>query len=148
MGHAGVMFQWFSRSLQGFDRRLWILFGGRMISATGFSIVMPFLSIFLYTQMGVPMTVVGLVFLFACRRLAQGTPNGHAFLYVGMALALIFGIVALLSLLAQGAEIVIFGDGEPWDPIQILVPMVYLALVPAIGLYTWGRGFIGNLIGV
>ena len=34
-----------------------------MISATGFSIVMPFLSIFLYTQMGVPMTVVGMVFL-------------------------------------------------------------------------------------
>jgi MFS family permease len=52
-----------SRSLQGFDRRLWILFGGRVISSTGFSIVMPFLSIFLYTQMGVPMTVVGMVFL-------------------------------------------------------------------------------------
>ncbi len=57
------MSRWFSRSLHNFDRRLWVLFGGRMISATGFSIVMPFLSIFLYTQMGVPMTVVGMVFL-------------------------------------------------------------------------------------
>ncbi|KQM12616.1 hypothetical protein AOA80_01135 [Methanomassiliicoccales archaeon RumEn M1] len=52
-----------SRSLQGFDRRLWILFGGRVIAATGFSIVMPFLSIFLYTEMGVPMTLVGMIFL-------------------------------------------------------------------------------------
>ncbi len=96
---------------------------------------------------GFVLCVVGLVFLFACRRLAQGTANGHAFLYVGMALALIFGIVALLSLLAQGAEIVIFGDGEPWDPVQLLVPMVYLALVPAIGLYAWGREFISDLTG-
>ena len=53
----------FSRSLQGLDRRLWILFGGRVIAATGFSIVMPFLTIFLYTEMGVPMTVVGTIFL-------------------------------------------------------------------------------------
>jgi len=57
------MFRWRSASLQGLDRRLWILFGGRIISATGFSIVMPFLSIFLYEEMGVPMTVVGLIFL-------------------------------------------------------------------------------------
>lgn len=52
-----------SRSLQGYDRRLWMLFGGRVIAATGFSIVMPFLSIFLYTEMGVPMTIVGMIFL-------------------------------------------------------------------------------------
>ena len=55
--------RWFSRSLQGYDRRLWMLFGGRVIAATGFSIVMPFLSIFLYTKMGVPMTIVGMIFL-------------------------------------------------------------------------------------
>jgi hypothetical protein len=97
---------------------------------------------------GFVLCVVGMVFLFACQRLATGSANGHAFLYVGMALALIFGIVALLSLLAQGAEIVIFGDGEPWDPVQLLIPMVYLALVPAIGLYAWGREFISNLVGV
>ncbi len=57
------MSRWFSRSLQGYDRRLWMLFGGRVIAATGFSIVMPFLSIFLYTKMGVPMTIVGMIFL-------------------------------------------------------------------------------------
>jgi len=91
--------------------------------------------------------VVGLVFLSACQRLGEGTANGHAFLYVGMALALIFGIIALLSLLAQGTEILLLSEGESWDPVQLLVPMVYLALVPAIGLYAWGREFIGNLTG-
>jgi hypothetical protein len=96
---------------------------------------------------GFVLCVVGLVFLFACRSLSAGTGTGTAFLYVGMALALLFGIVALLSLMAQGAEIVIFGDGEPWDPVQLLVPMVYLALVPAIGLYAWGREFISDLTG-
>ncbi|HVO77452.1 MAG TPA: MFS transporter [Methanomassiliicoccales archaeon] len=45
-----------------FDRRLWILFVGRIISATGFSIVMPFLSIYFYDQ-GISMTTIGLVFL-------------------------------------------------------------------------------------
>ena len=52
-----------SKSFLEYDRQLWVLFAGRVIAAIGFSIVMPFLSIFLYTEMGVPMTVVGIVFL-------------------------------------------------------------------------------------
>lgn len=96
---------------------------------------------------GFVLCVVGLVFLFACQRLGEGTAHGQAFLYVGMALALIFGIVALLSLLATGVDLVLFGDGDPWNPVQLMVPMVYLALVPAIGLYAWGREFIGDLTG-
>jgi hypothetical protein len=96
---------------------------------------------------GFALCVVGLVFLFAYRHLAESTPEGLAFLYVGMALSVIFGIVALLSLLAQGSEILLFGEGETWNPVRVLVPMVYLALVPAICLFTWGRGFISNLTG-
>ena len=96
---------------------------------------------------GFVLCVVGTVFLFACQKFAAGTANGQAYLYVGMGLSLIFGIVALLSLLAVGADLVLFSDGEPWDPVQILVPMVWLAILPAIGLYAWGREFIGNLTG-
>ncbi|MGD1060913.1 MAG: MFS transporter [Methanomassiliicoccales archaeon] len=54
-----------------FDRRLWILFVGRIISATGFSIVMPFLSIYFYDQ-GVSMTTIGLVFLVSAILAAVG----------------------------------------------------------------------------
>lgn len=96
---------------------------------------------------GFVLCVVGTVFLFACRRLAAGTAGGQAFLYVAMGLALIFGIVALLSLLAVGADLVLFGDGEPWDPTRILVPMVWLAVLPTTGFYAWGREFVGNLTG-
>ena len=54
-----------------FDRRLWILFVGRIISATGFSIVMPFLSIYFY-GMGISMTTIGLVFLVSAFLAAAG----------------------------------------------------------------------------
>lgn len=53
------------RSARGFDHRVWTLFYGRIISSLGFSIVMPFLSIYLSQERGVPMTVVGLVLLFS-----------------------------------------------------------------------------------
>jgi len=96
---------------------------------------------------GFVLCVVGTVFLFAYQRLTAGTGNGQAYLYVAMGLSLVFGIVALLSVLAVGADLVLFGDDESWDPVQILVPMVWLAILPAIGLYTWGRVFVGNLTG-
>jgi MFS family permease len=51
------------RSLNGLDRRVWILTAGRVISATGFSIVMPFLAIHLHSDLGVSMSEVGLVYL-------------------------------------------------------------------------------------
>lgn len=51
-------------SLKGLDRRIWILTAGRVISATGFSIVMPFLAIHLNSDMGIPMVQVGFIYLF------------------------------------------------------------------------------------
>jgi MFS family permease len=52
-----------SKMLGDFDRRIWVLFFGRIISATGFSIVMPFLSIYFYTNLHISMTTIGTVFL-------------------------------------------------------------------------------------
>ena len=52
-------------SARGFDHRVWTLFVGRIISSLGYSIVMPFLSIYLNTQMGVSMTMVGMVLLMS-----------------------------------------------------------------------------------
>jgi MFS family permease len=53
------------KSAQGFDRRVWTLFYGRIIGALGYSIVMPFLAIYLSADLGVSMTLVGLVLLIA-----------------------------------------------------------------------------------
>jgi MFS family permease len=42
---------------------VWALFVGRIISATGFSIVIPFLSIYFNESLGISMTTIGAVFL-------------------------------------------------------------------------------------
>lgn len=47
------------------DRRLLHLFIGRVLSSTGFAIVLPFLSLYLHGTRGVPMTAVGGLFLVA-----------------------------------------------------------------------------------
>ena len=53
------------RSTRGFDRRVWTLFYGRIISSLGFSVVMPFLSIYLHNELGISMTIVGMVLLIS-----------------------------------------------------------------------------------
>jgi MFS family permease len=61
--------------LAQFDRRVWTLFVGRIISATGFSIVIPFLSIYFY-GLGIPLTTIGLVFLVSTLTGAMGQVVG------------------------------------------------------------------------
>lgn len=45
-----------------FDRQVWMLFCGTIINVIGTSLVMPFLSIYMYEKMGISMTMVGLAF--------------------------------------------------------------------------------------
>lgn len=52
-----------SGTLNGLDRRIWILTAGRVISATGYSIVMPFLAIHLNRDLGISMAQVGLIYV-------------------------------------------------------------------------------------
>jgi MFS family permease len=48
-----------------FDRRIWVLFWSRLIDGAGFSIVSPFLALYMNQVLGAPMTLVGLVLLVA-----------------------------------------------------------------------------------
>jgi MFS family permease len=50
---------------KGYDHRVWVLFTSRLIDGIGFSIVGPFLALFMYQGLGVPMVVVGLVLLIS-----------------------------------------------------------------------------------
>lgn len=58
-----------------YDRRVWTLFVGRIISATGFSIVIPFLSIYFY-GLGIPLATIGTVFLVSTLIGAMGQVVG------------------------------------------------------------------------
>ena len=60
------------RALFQRDRRLLHLFLGRVLSSTGFSIVIPFLGLYLHGQRGVPMTAVGAIFFTAALAGALG----------------------------------------------------------------------------
>jgi MFS family permease len=50
---------------KGYDHRIWVLFTSRLVDGIGFSIVGPFLALFMYQQLGVPMVMVGLVLLIS-----------------------------------------------------------------------------------
>jgi MFS family permease len=60
------------RALFQRDRRLLYLFLGRVLGSTGFSIVIPFLGLYLHGQRGVPMSAVGAVFFVAALAGAMG----------------------------------------------------------------------------
>jgi MFS family permease len=64
------------RSFDGFDRRVWILFYGRIVQATGFSMALPFVALYLNGQLGVSMTEVGLVLLVSSAIGATGNIVG------------------------------------------------------------------------
>ena len=71
------MFRWIDtifprRVLFQRDRRLLHLFLGRVLASVGFSIVIPFLSLYLHGTRGVPMSMVGGVFFIAALAGAVG----------------------------------------------------------------------------
>jgi len=75
------MLHWFDtlfprRALFQEDRRLLHLFIGRMLASTGFSIVIPFLSLYLHGERGVPMSLVGGIFFVSALTGALGQVVG------------------------------------------------------------------------
>jgi MFS family permease len=59
-----------------YDRRIWILFTSDLIVAIGFSVVMPFLAIYLHDGLGVPMSIVGTIYLVGALMAALGSIIG------------------------------------------------------------------------
>ena len=56
--------QRFNRDVYGrFESRIWIITGINVLHSAGFSICFPFLALYLYQERGLPMTLVGVMFL-------------------------------------------------------------------------------------
>jgi len=53
--------EWIRSFVQRYPRQLWVLCGGMLISATGGSMVWPFLTIYIRQRLGVPLTTIGLL---------------------------------------------------------------------------------------
>lgn len=57
-----LQFSRISTFIKSYDYRLWVLFSGWLVSAMGFAMVIPYLSIYFHNQMKIPMTAVGILF--------------------------------------------------------------------------------------
>ena len=84
-----------------FDKRVWYLVAIRVINALGFSIILPFISVYLYSEQGVPMTIIGTFFLGAAiaRAFSQIVGGGYSDKLGRRKIMIIAGIGRALSFL-------------------------------------------------
>ncbi len=113
-------------SARGFDHRVWTLFYGRIISSLGFSIVMPFLSIYLHREMGVSMTAVGVVLLISAVVGALGQIAGGELADILGRRKIMVMAMAARCLMFLGLALVISG-GADILVITIMISMSSLA---------------------
>jgi len=96
---------------------------------------------------GFVLCVIGAVFIVGAQEIHARIAGGEAFLYVGMLLSVAFGLIMLLDLGAQGVDTALFGvEGSSWSLTQMIVPMLYLALLSLAGFAAWGRSFIRDIV--
>jgi MFS family permease len=112
------------------DRRLLHLFLGRVLGSTGFSIVIPFLSLYLHGERHVPMSLVGAIFFFAALAGAVGQ-------VVGGELTDRLGrkVVIVGSQLVRSAAFLGFGLA-----VLVHAPIVWFFLITAVSALA-GRAF-------
>ena len=77
-------------------------------------------------------------------KLSRGTRDGAPFIYVGILLSVLFGLVALCSLGAGALEATFFAEEgeEAWSIMDAITPLLYLAVIGAAGFLAWGREFL------
>jgi len=96
---------------------------------------------------GFVLCVIGAVFIVGAQEIHARIAGGEAFLYVGMLLSVAFGLIMLLDLGAQGVDTILFGgEGASWSLTQMVVPLLYLALLSLAGFAAWGRSFIRDIV--
>ena len=99
---------------------------------------------------GFVLCVIGAVLLYGAAEIHKKRDGGDAFLYVGILLSILFGIIMLLDLGAEGINTILFGGegGNSWSLTQFIVPMIYLAVFSVAGFFAWCRGtFLSDLMG-
>jgi len=107
-----------------FDARIWIITAVGLLNVAGFSLSLPFLSLYLYQERGVPMTVVGTIILISglCSAVTQVFGGvitdrvGRRPLLVGAAMTAALLFVSMALLIAAEAPIwaivVVYATGQ------------------------------------
>jgi len=109
-----------------FDRRLWVLAASWMVNGLGFSMVLPFLSLYLTKVRGITMSQVGIILLIAglCRAFGQ-LVGGDVTHRLGCRSAIILAQVARVASYVALAAVLHF-EG-PMPAIAALISCSYLA---------------------
>jgi F0F1-type ATP synthase assembly protein I len=94
---------------------------------------------------GFVLLVVGAVFIAGVRKLAAGAGEGAIFVSVGVLLSVAFGLVELLALCAMGVDAYLVGEWADWSAADSMNPLLYLAVIGAVGFLAWGRTFLRGL---
>lgn len=128
-----------STVIQGFRRKvigryrpgIWIITGEALLAAAGFSIVIPFLSLYLFQDRGLPMTIVGIIMMIA----GLGSAAAHM---VGGELSdrigrrpVLLGALSTRMLMYFGMAVLI------WLSAPIWAIVVSYAIGQSVGMMAW-----------
>jgi len=87
--------------------------------------------------------VIGGIFLSGYKELDEGIAEGISFIYVGILISILFGIIYLLVMGADALEAYLIRseDFEGWTPLDDMRPELYLAVLSLFGLFRWKDEF-------
>jgi len=117
---ATIDFQRYRR----FDTRIWIITAVGLLNVAGFSLSLPFLSLYLYQERGIPMTVVGTIILISglCSAVTQifggviSDRLGRRPLLIGAAMTAALLFIAMAILIAAEAPVwaivIVYATGQ------------------------------------
>ena len=94
---------------------------------------------------GFVLLVIGAVFAVGVRHLSGGVGEGTIFITVGILLSVLFGLVSLFAFCATGLDAFSRGEGAEWSVADSIDPLLYLAVIGAVGFFAWGRETLRGL---
>ena len=90
---------------------------------------------------GFSLIIISSVFLWGVKELKDGISEGVAYVYMGILLSLLFGIISILMMGADALSYYTLGADEAWSPMNNMRPALYLALIGLTGLIIWKDKF-------
>lgn len=115
------------KGMSGFDHQIWTLFWAEIINVMGTSIIRTFLAIFMYEQMGMSMTDVGIAFFIT-------SLVGAVAAYIGGSIADIYGRKRLLVTgLALQVLVYLFISYVTGIHVSYIIFVIVLALSSLVG---------------
>ncbi len=90
---------------------------------------------------GFVLIIISAVFFWGVKESWEGIREGAAYVYMGILLSLLFGLIYLLIMGADAMGHYILGADESWNLLNSMRPALYLSLAGMAGLMIWRDKF-------